>query len=470
MTFLAGIGRVQRLLVDLKPDPSADRIQILVPSTAPNAPAPAVLLSVIAVCRGSEVARVATEEQIKSGELTSLVGYLKGDADVPLLEPDTPYTLTVKYVPTSRAVDGSQTSEPVKTQEFHFTTDDHPPRRLDPWVVATSPDHEEEYVFYEDAVRIVFNDASAVQLYSKYGKSLKAVLRAADGVPIPSHTVENLDEVPAEMTAPYREYVEGMIAAGELPCTGTIDMPTHPSYTLPVALRPLMGYTLDIELDPPAAAPPSGKPSSPLFRRAFKTSQFAGVAALIEDLRQRRVLHRGLSAQIAGLPAAGPDGTATVTDRQLQDALRTAGEQALPAAERAAVTVYWAPRGTPAAYAPHAILIDSTEPLWRTRYAPIHETVPDQPDPAYKRIVPGTEVALRLVEQGGPHVDRFVRSPSGTRTLALLSPSFSPAAAGTTVTVAAQRPASSLFAITALSELLVSLPLASRPPWELDDA
>ncbi|HEV2757651.1 MAG TPA: DUF6603 domain-containing protein [Actinomycetota bacterium] len=469
-TFLEGFAGLERLLIDFGPHPRTQRVQIFVPATAPVVAAPAVLLSVIQVCPRAEAERVATEEAIKSGELETLTGYLNGGAGVPLLESSTAYTLSMKYVATSRAADGTETVEPATTQSFHFTTDAAPPARLDSRVLATTPEHEEEFVFYDDAVRIVFNDVSVVQLYAEYGKALKAVLRAADGPPPPSHTVGALDEVPADVTSPYREYLEGMVAAGALPCTGAIAMPKHGSYTLPVPLRPVMGYTLAIELDPPEA-PSATDPAVPLFSRSFKTGLFSDASALIDDVKQRHVLHRGLAAQIAGLPAAGSDGTAVATDVELQDALRAAGEQALPSPESGGITIYWAPRGTPAAYAPHAILIDSVEPLWRTRYAPVMETVPDQSDPAYKRIVPGTEVALRLIEAagGGPYVDRFVRSPSGTRTLVLLSPAFTPAASASTVTISAERTASALFATVPSSEVLVSLPFLPQPPWELDD-
>ena len=36
----------------------------------------------------------------------------------------------------------------------------------------------------------------------------------------------------ATFAAPYFEFLEGMIAAGLLPCAGEIDLPTHASYSL----------------------------------------------------------------------------------------------------------------------------------------------------------------------------------------------------------------------------------------------
>ena len=90
------------------------------------------------------------------------------------------------------------------------------------------------------------------------------------------------------------------------------------------------------------------------------------------------------------------------------------------------------------------------------------------PDPAFKRIVPGTEDALRLAEQGGSHIQQFVRSPSGTRTLALIDPSFDTSAGGARITVVADRPASALYSISATSAVVLDVEFDTMAPWEDD--
>jgi hypothetical protein len=92
------------------------------------------------------------------------------------------------------------------------------------------------------------------------------------------------------------------------------------------------------------------------------------------------------------------------------------------------------------------ILIDASEPLWRTRSEPRLETVPNQNDPAFQRVVPQNVPALEILEQAGASIARFVRTRSGTRTLAIVA-TPSPPAAGATITLAARTVASALYGI-----------------------
>jgi hypothetical protein len=99
------------------------------------------------------------------------------------------------------------------------------------------------------------------------------------------------------------------------------------------------------------------------------------------------------------------------------------------------------------------------------------ETVPDQTDPDFKRAVLGEANLLMVEESGGPRLSHFVRSPSGTRTLAFFAPGYAPPAPdGESVTLTLRRPASSLFALAEDSDVLVKLVLAARAPWEEDNA
>ncbi|MFC8350045.1 hypothetical protein [Streptomyces sp. NPDC057280] len=455
-----------RVVVTVKPLEECDRLRLRVPAKAPVVPPPGVLVGVVQVCPLAEQERVATDTEIRSGQIKTLVDYLTAGTPVPLLKPDTPYTLSVRYDVSARLAGGSPSSQGQRTQSFRFRTDGNPPPRLDPWVLGTTPDDEERFHFTDDPLKLVFNDLAVVQLYAAYGRKLRFVLRSADGVPIPTHEIAALDPVEAGLSSPYREFLEGMVAAGELPCGGKATAQAHGAWTAPVPLRPLMDYTLDVELDPQPPAPPATQASTPLFRRTFTTSRFASVAALADDLRGRRIRHRALTARIAGLPT---DAVAVASDEELQAALMAAGEQALPAPAEGGIVVYWAQRASKTRFTPHAILIDAAEPLWRTRQEPRLETVPDQLDPAYKRVVPTEVDALRLVEQGSAAVASFVHSPGGARTLAVLAD----AAVGTSdtlVSIAAERPASTLFGLAQRTTTVLTLTLGPQAPWETDDA
>jgi hypothetical protein len=118
---------------------------------------------------------------------------------------------------------------------------------------------------------------------------------------------------------------------------------------------------------------------------------------------------------------------------------------------------------------PHALVLDASEPLWRLRDAPREETVPGQPDVAFKRIVPGREASLQLEAPAGSPVRGFVRSPSGTRTIVLLDDAAWPAD-GALVTVDAVRPASAMYGTSLERVTVARIQLGGVAPWEDDDA
>ena len=142
------------------------------------------------------------------------------------------------------------------TELFRFKTDDAPPDRLDAYVLATNPGQEEEFVFADEVVKIVFNDLQVVQLYQSYGRDLTVVLRGADGIAIPQHRVGGLDEVPVTFTSPLDDAVDQLVKRPGPGRIGSYHTEGHGSYTVPVALRPSMAYTLDVEAQPvPALLP-----------------------------------------------------------------------------------------------------------------------------------------------------------------------------------------------------------------------
>jgi hypothetical protein len=451
------------LTVMVKPKPESQRLRIRIEAGATSRRHPAVILGVAEVMTLAEVERAATETQIRSGTIETLTGYLDGTSLVPLLAPNTGYTLSIKYLPKSedKRPDGTITTTPFPevTESFRFKTDAAPPTRLDAYVLATNPSQEEEFVFADDVIKIVFNDLQVVQLYGSYGRTLTAVLRGADGIAIPNHQVAGLEEVPATFTSPLYEAVDALVKAGKAVCVGgSYHTEGHGSYTLPVQLRPSMAYTLDIEAQP-VPAPPADKPIVPLFRRHFRTGRFPSLAALASELKARDLEHRILTGPVTGLSAG------VATDLQIEQALEAAGLAPLGPPDRGSRIVLWRPSGN--RYVPHAIVLDADEPLWRFRDAPRQEQVPGQPDPAYQRIIPGREPSLLLTSTGP--VAGFVRSPAGTRTVVLLNDANWPQN-GATVTINAVRPASTLYGFAGETVVVTTLPLEGHAPWEDDDA
>jgi len=473
-TFLADeqFSALIRAVVQLKPIEGCERIQLVTASTADDLEENRVIVGVVEVCSTEERDRVLEGESIQTGEMQTLTDYLTGGDVVPLLAPNQTYTLTVRYDAVSKAQDGSESTEANLQQQFRFHTDAAVPERLDPWVLGMTPDPDEMYHFYADPIQVVFNDLSVIQLFSAYGKNLRFSVRGADGVAvtIDPPLIEALDPVSSELSTPLRELLKALIDGGFLPCMGQteIPLPPHGSATVPVTLRPLMAYTFDIEVQPPHVSG-NGEAVRPLFRRSFSTSKFPNLKALVEEVRARRIRHRVLASQLTDLPVGAP--VAVASDQDIQDALVNAGEQALPAPSSTGVTIYWARRSGETSYSPHAILIDAAEPLWRTRVEPRLETVPDQDDPAFQRVVLQNVPAMEVIEQSplGAHVTHFVRSPSGTRILAVMSETFNPPAAGEDVVLAVHRLASSLYGTPEDTEVLLDIPLGPRAPWEEDE-
>lgn len=449
--------------VDAKPDTAILRIRVLA-GTAGGPEHPAVVLAVVEVLTGSEGDRSATEEGSRSGQVETLRGYLNGSALVPLLTPGTTYTLHVDYIAT--AEDQQPTGLPTLndfpvTESFQFTTDAQPPVRLEPYVLATMPRHEEQFIFADDPVAIVFNDLQVVQLYQKYGRTLTAVLRGADGIAIPAHQVSDITEVPATYTSPLYDSLDAKVKAGGFGCIGLYHQEGHARYILPEPLRPSMAYTLDIEAEP-VPAPAAGKPLLPLFRRQFRTGRFRNLAELVSEMKGRPLEHRLLTGPITGLT---PGPTASATDLAIENALLAAGLPALGAAQTSGRLVLWRPLA--GRFVPHALLLDVSEPLWRFRDAPVQEVVPGQPDAAFLRIIPGEEFSL-LLAAAAP-VNGFIRSPAGTRTIVFLTDAAWPTL-GSTVTIDVVRPASTLYGSVEQRMSLTTVPLAGQAPWEDDDA
>jgi hypothetical protein len=447
-------------------------VRVAVPSTFKAS----VLVGAIESCPTSETTRVQTETQIQESVVQAITTYLDGaGAPVPLLAPDTLYTVTVAY-DVLNTVPGSSSPIPTSnTQAFQFRTDQNPPATLDAYVLCTSPAQGEQYFFYEDPVCILFNDASIFPVFEAYGYQLTADLHAADGLPEGSPSGALLTGSPSPLQAingiGTAMYDAMQALAKTLPCIDvSVSQYQNQLYTAPVYLRPLMGYTFDLITDPGApAASPSSPPSAvtPLFRRNFSTGRYASMLALADAfLTQAKITHRTLTAPLVW-PAGG--GTQTVKDADIQQAFLDAGEQALGAPTANSIVMYWLASGGSAA--PHAILLDAIEPLWRSRSEPGF-TMPIASDPSFQIVTIQAVTALEIVEgaasPASAAIGSFIVSPGATRVVAMFKTGLTFPPDGTMVTLDLHRPASVYYNLGDESVPMLQLLVTPQPPWEND--
>jgi hypothetical protein len=457
---------VNRLLISFVPDEQCEIIRIGVDEIYTAGSPPYVIISAVEASLLTETERLIWADRIKGQRRQVLDGYMSQGEPVPLLKPDTCYELEIKYTQQCREKkeDGSFEVWPDPedpndlekyAQTFRFQTDEKPPENLEPYVLCTAPNHEGRYHYYEDEVKIIFNDRSIVQLYNDpdhpeecYGYTLRAVVHSADGLDSPANDVQVID-LPRDLNTPFFDRIKDLIDSGELPCVGYTTQLTC-GFPVPITLRPLMSYTIDIEAHAPDDV------IKPLYRMVFETSRYASMDALAKDIRTQKVKHRVLNSRIAGLSAG------INADREIQDALEDAGEQALPPPTKNQVVIYWV-QNTDGSFSPNAILIDAIEPLWRTRSMPRleDETV------AFRRIQPKTVRIQRVVETSDDYIRKIIRSPGGTRTIAIIRSSFS---AGTISLDLQSIPRSSPYEIESASATLLSLPFSDHAPWEVDYA
>ncbi len=406
-------SHLQRVLLAWEAVENTSKIELIVHRSGNrDVDPPSMLLCIIELCKFEESQRVIHETKVKKTMIETVENALAGGQLRPLLEPDTRYTISVGYDSEARERDESgawDTKTATVTQRFTFMTDDTSPAKLDPWVLMTSPYDGNPYHFTEDAVEIYFNDLSVVQLYEKYGETLKAVLRKANGehaADEPTIDLASLLEVDAAILTPFEETLRAIV--DDKGCVDAVESEKHRKFVLNIPLDRGTEYLLDVEIDE-AAAPVA--PGNPLFRVAFKTSRYASAEELASILSQSYINHRRLENPLAILS----DGA---SDQDFENALIDSGLEAVQPAGHPSCCYLWEP-----AVAGHeltAILIDSPEPLWRSRKLPVKETVhSDSGD--MEHWVLEERIYLKIEERVSAVVNKIVHSPGGTRALVYLS-------------------------------------------------
>jgi large repetitive protein len=411
-----------------------------------NNPTPPFWVIAMSGLVSSEVARASWDTTVTSSEQTALSNALTQDPfDVALLTPGTPYTVDVVW----RAAFLQQEARPTvtpsgwtpnHTQSYQFTADgiDKAPTELSPWLLATTPGMNDVGIFRKEPVRIALATQKVAALFDAYGKELRVMIRCASGKhpeppgggspggPLtlavdPTMFAFGTKGTDFRVLAPWFEAVGEMV--DRLPCIG-VSGADDSSYTitLPYDFEPLTDYLIDVH------AVPKGAPANAtglIHRIGFTTSRFANVEELAGNIAPAAINHRVLITPSALTnPASLPDHP---TGAQMDAAFQAAGLAAPQTPEYPAVFVLWSPDAVPQ---PVAVVVESSEPLWRSRLIPTEVFAPpDASDPTHKWWAARPADWLFLANSTTPPaggdlpraaVTRVVQGPGSTRAIVLL--------------------------------------------------
>ena len=421
------------VMVTIKGDAKADRIQIgLTPHPASWHRKMAVrpfYVAAVEVLTSAEFFRHdydTKDQQKKQGVLeAALSDSSSGQA---LLKPGTAYAVKVTYDaqrgkrPAGQSSVTDTVSVTNQQQTFWFFTDSQPPRRLDPWMLCSTPEDGELHYFGELPIHLVFNTPDVGRIYDAYGKRLQIRLRASSMRPLPNipgvpHpfvlTPDHLTPVKAGVLSPWEAVMVDQLTGSCVPVSGSRNR--HTMTTMPIPLEPFTDYVLDIEMVDKAA--PDNAAGDVVWRTGFSTGRFATVATLAQSFALERVVHR--FSKPGELQAIGTEPWATNPQgNQLDQAMIGAGLDPMAVPQAPRIVVFWetaAPNPQPA-----AVLVDSSEPMWRSRRIPKEIIEPDPPNMKRHEMTP-TEW-LRLEEEAGGDaiVDTIVVAPGAQRALVTL--------------------------------------------------
>lgn len=362
-------------------------------------------------------------------------------------------------------------------QAFRFATDPvtSPPPFLDPWLLCTAPAAGESAVLCAEPLRLALATQKVTDLFAAYGEELRVRVRSASGRhPAPpgggapgadlvvprALDAALLREAPAALSVmtPWHEAATALLDG--LPCTtGHGSRTHHVVLTLPYDLEPCTDYLLDV-------LAVAGSAERRVFRANFTTGRYRTVdelASLVRFAPQR--------ARLVDVPAE----LHTLPDRpagdQLDAAFQAAGLPAPAAPRHPLVEVLWSGEAVPQ---PIALVIESSEALWRERPMPaVAPNPPDRGDPAHTwwRAQPAAWLApaasatpAAAGDRPRAAIARIVRAPGDARAVVLLAPNQRGAEVRLDLVVAAEP----LTGAAARPVELLRLP-CMRAPWEMED-
>lgn len=415
------------------------------PGDQDKATNPAYFVAAIGAVRGSEVVRSDWDESQIDKERKVLINALgPASSDNVLLFANSLYRISVHWHG-QRKGDGATrgTAAAPEGQTFWFKTDRIegdalvPPKpvfastppvpvRLEPWMLVTLPADRETAVFGAEPTRLVFNTHDVDRVFAAYGKELRLRFQAASarhpkplGVlhPFPLNGA-TMVPLKATVLSPWEDIVAEMFVGSCIPVDE--DRVRHSVVDIPIPLEPFTDYILDVEMVDVGTADSVRGPS--VFRRHFSTGGFATLADFATSLQSPKVGGRycepgALEAVRMHFNGRMPQGP------ELDDQLRAQGLEPLTVPDRARIVVFWSQQGA-APPQPAGVMIDATEPMWRSRPYPSEVTDDTGPVAAQRWVLAETEW-LQLQDQSGAGVvaaNGLIRAPGAQRTLIVLAP------------------------------------------------
>ncbi len=428
------LGYIQ-VLVTIKSGKDADHIQIGLKDIDPDVEKKigrrAFYVAAIEATRMEEVLRYdyeTSEQTKKQGTAGTVLTVDTGD--YALLQKNTTYSVTVSWDvyrerrPPGGGVPKDQKNITNQTQTFWFRTDPNPPARLDPWILASTPEDGEKHFFGLGAIQIVFSTNNVLRLYDTYGKRLQVRLKASSYHPPPSTAAVphpfllnqmTVQPVAKSVLDPFEETLEKVLDGSCVPTSGS--RIRHSRVDIPIPLDLYTDYVLDVEMVDKSA--PEGTAGVSIWRRSFSTGAFRTLDTFAESFFIARVKHRAVNTgalqAIANKYASRkPEGSELDTD------FINAGLEPPELPDQPRLVVYWETvGGTPQ---PAAVIVDSSEPLWRSRQLP--REVSGETANGNKRYEMVSVPWLQPSEQSGGDniIDKIIAAPGGQRALISLKP------------------------------------------------
>ncbi|SDX40905.1 DUF6603 domain-containing protein [Marinobacter mobilis] len=347
--------------------------------------------------------------------------------NIALMFPGKTYKVTTVTNVSVRDDEGTVQSGDVQTESFWFRTDDEAPRRLDPWLLCTTPAEKEQHVFGHEELKVVFATNDVDRLYGAYGKELRARLKAASfrqveepGVPHPFPiTAATLDNVKADALSPFEGVlVDVMAEVGPcVPVDG--ERVRQTTVTIPIPLDPYTDYVLDIEAVDIGA--PANTVGQRVLRRSFSTGAFASTEDFVTQFAGTATEHRAiatgaLQAIATQFASRQPEGA------EFDNALIGAGLEPMGVPSHPRVLVFWQQTDPTSDPQPVAVMVDSSEPMHRTRALP--EEVTSGDDVPVTRLALTEQEWLTMAEgsSGDGIVAQVIYAPGRQRALCILKP------------------------------------------------
>lgn len=422
------------VLVQIKGSEKGDRIQIGLRPQPPNwhrkFTRRPFFVAAIEVLNAAEFKRHeydTKEQKKKQGVLEAALS--ASSSDCALLKPNTSYGVKVIYdAKRGKRLPGAGVSDEESftdlEQTFWFYTEKDAPKRLDPWMMCSTPEDGELHFFGEMPMRIAFNTEDVGRIFDAYGKELRVKLRAASFRPLPStpqvpHPLplngDTLKPVIGSIFSPWESVMQDQLEKSCVPINGK--RTRHSIVKMPIPLEPFTDYVLDIEsVNKGAAANAVGVS---VWRSGFSTGRFATVAEFATSFQLDRVVHR-FSKPGALQSIATQDWVGNPQGNQLDDAMLKAGLEPMSVPSAPRVIVFWETAG--ATPQPAAVLVDASEPMWRGRKIPKLSIDPNPPNLQRYEMTEMQWLKLEQQSGGDAIVNTIIKAPGAQRALITLKP------------------------------------------------